>query len=117
MDVPSPRSRLGPAGPAGGALFGGLSKRPESAESIYVCGVDGPSPRIDLAPQQAPPYAGPFSAEPLDWRAPPVRRAGPRRANNSNKNQILEGKLRRLSSSNFCAITCLAILPIRSAVV
>ena len=66
MDVPSPRSRLGPAGPAGGALFGGVSKRPESAESIHVCGVDGPSPRIDLAPQQAPPYAGPFSAEPLD---------------------------------------------------
>jgi hypothetical protein len=76
VDVPSPRSRLGPAGPAGGALFGGVSKRPESAESIHMCGVDGPSPRIDLAPQQAPPYAGPFSAEPLDWRAPPAPTGG-----------------------------------------
>jgi hypothetical protein len=117
VDVPSPRSRLGPAGPAGGALFGGVSKRPESAESIHVCGVDGPSPRIDLAPQQAPPYAGPFSADPWIGARHRLRRAGPRRANNSNKNQILEGELRRLSSSNFCAITCLAILPIRSAVV
>jgi hypothetical protein len=52
VDVPSPRSRLGPAGPAVGALFGGVSKRPESAESIHVCGVDGPSLRIDLAPPQ-----------------------------------------------------------------
>jgi hypothetical protein len=52
VDVPSPRSRLGPAGPTGGALFGGVSKWPESAESTHVCGVDGPSPRIDLAPPQ-----------------------------------------------------------------
>jgi len=44
VDVPLPRSRLGPAGPAGGALFGGVSKWPESAESIHVCGWMDPAP-------------------------------------------------------------------------
>ena len=76
MDVPSPRKQTWPRRPCRRGSFRGVSKWPESAESIYVCGVDGPSPRIDLAPQQAPPYAGPFSAEPLDWRAPPAPTGG-----------------------------------------
>lgn len=78
MDVPSPRSRLGPAGPAGGALFRGVSKWPESAESIHVCGVDGPSPRIDLAPPQPLRTRGHFLRNPwisarrrLQWPSPP----------------------------------------------
>ena len=61
---PLPRSRLGPAGPAGGALFRGVSKWPESAESIHVCGVDGPSPRIDLAPPQPLRMRGNFCGTP-----------------------------------------------------
>src|SRR5262245_36395014 len=50
---PHPAADLAP--PAcwrGSFRFGGVSKRLESAESIHVCGVDGPSPRIDLAPPQ-----------------------------------------------------------------
>jgi hypothetical protein len=83
VDVPLPRSRLGPAGPAGGALFGGVSKWPES---IHVCGVDGPSPRIDLAPPQPLRTRGHFLRNPWisarrrpHWPSPP-------RVNSSNKN-------------------------------
>jgi hypothetical protein len=78
VDVPLPRSRLGPAGPAGGALFRGVSKWPESAESIHVCGVDGPSPRIDLAPPQPLRMRGHFLWNPWisarrrpQWPSPP----------------------------------------------
>jgi hypothetical protein len=51
------------------ALFGGVSKWPESAESIHVCGVDGPSPRIDLAPPQPLRTRGHFLR---NSRAPPA---------------------------------------------
>src|SRR5262245_62506274 len=45
-------------------------------------------PTHRLGPATAPPYAGPFSAEPLDQRTPPAPIGEPPRANTSNPPDI-----------------------------
>ena len=114
---PYPAADLAPpALPAG--LFSAESRNGPNQPKAFMCaGVDGPSPRIDLAPPQPLRTRGHYLRNPWisarrrpHWPSPPT-------VNSSSKNQTLEGDLRRVSSSNFWAITCLAILPIRSAVV
>src|SRR5262245_64615891 len=84
---PHPASRLGPAGPAGGALFAESRNGPNQPKA-FTCAGGWTQPTHRLGPATAPPYAGPFSAEPLDQRTPPAPIGEPPRANTSNPPDI-----------------------------
>jgi hypothetical protein len=79
---PYPAADLAPPALLAGLFFAESRNGPESAESIHVCGVDGPSPRIDLAPPQPLRTRGHFLRTPwisarrrIQWPSPPRRAA------------------------------------------